>query len=173
MPCGCLTAEADLRYGRANPEQTMRRSNYREEKSSHLTGQRFAFLPADSEREGRRTKGTRKCGSGLTHGSLDPKERMSPSAGASAGSDDKQVSHRSPWALAGTCVTSPSPPWHGQPGIVSVPPDPPPHQYLTPWKNVQLCKMGSKGLEGLAPGSRILPGHIPGTRRHIGVAGIA
>lgn len=49
MPCGCLTAEANLRYGHTNTEQTMRRSNYREEKSNHLTRQRFIFPPADSE----------------------------------------------------------------------------------------------------------------------------
>ena len=49
MPCGCLTAAANLRYGLTNTEQTMRRSNYREEKNSYLTRQRFLFLPEDSE----------------------------------------------------------------------------------------------------------------------------
>lgn len=49
MPCGCLKAEAKLRYGHTNTEQTIRRSNYREEKSSHLTEQKFIFLPAGLE----------------------------------------------------------------------------------------------------------------------------
>lgn len=94
MPRGCLTAEAKLRYGHTSSEQTMRRSNYREEEKQPSNRARFLISNGRLRVGGRRTKETGKRCSGLTHGSLDPKEKISPSAGVSTHRDDRQVSQQ-------------------------------------------------------------------------------
>lgn len=72
----------------------MRRSNYREEEKQPSNRARILISTSRLGVGGRRTKETGKCCSGLTHGSLDPKEKMSLSAGVSTHRDDRQVSRQ-------------------------------------------------------------------------------